>query len=295
MNIDIFKPIGLCFGVKNTLDKIYEIENTYKDKEIILFGPVVHNEIILNDLVKDGFKIINTKNLLEEEKINILNSLNKNSLVIFQAHGTINKYKDILLNNNVLFFDLTCRVINDNKLLIEKALKNNKKVIFVGKKEHDETKSILDNFKNIYLYDIKEGFIKEKPNKNDDIEVFYQTSLSINTYNLIKEKLDNYYSLIHENCSLCPNILVRQKNIINSKNIYDLVLVIGSTTSSNTKELYNMFLMKFKNRDVKLINNLNDLKNIDFKKVNNVLLMSGTSASNKTIDEIINFLNHIKN
>lgn len=293
MKIFVFEPIGQCVGVNLAINNALKIKEENEEKNVILFGSLAHNEKILEELSKNGLKTIDIKNFDENEKNNLLSSFDKNSIIIFQAHGTIKKYKNILIKNGVPFFDLTCPIILENKELIKKSILDNKKIIFVGKKDHEETKSILDVNKNIFFYDIKEGFIKKKPSKKDAISVYFQTSLSINDFKLIKKELEENFENISFNCSLCKNILKRQENILNSKQKFDLVLIIGSKTSSNTNELFSVARSHFESSLVMMINSAEELKNIDFSIYENVAIASGTSAFNKTVEEILAYLKSI--
>lgn len=293
MKINIFEPIGICEGVDQALSKVMKIKITHSKDNIYLFGPIIHNEKI-NDLFKSlNINVVETKGLNNETKKMIISSYVPGDIVIFQAHGTINLYKEILKKNNVQFFDLTCPIIDSTKNQILKSLNEEKReVIFVGKKNHEETISIMDlSEKNLYLYDIKEGFVNGLEPKTKNIDIYYQTTLSIIDYDYFSLFLMQKYHEARNKGNICPKTRARQEKIIlDFETRPDLVIVIGSESSSNTNELFMMASNKYHNCIVKRINSVQEIENFDFKDINEVNVLSGTSALNETVNEIVDFL-----
>ena len=63
MNVIVAKTAGFCFGVKRAVDKVYEQVLNSKEK-IFTYGPIIHNEEVVNDLAKRGVQVINDENEL---------------------------------------------------------------------------------------------------------------------------------------------------------------------------------------------------------------------------------------
>ncbi len=292
MKINVFEPIGICEGVNLALSKVMEIKVVHNKDNIYLFGPIIHNEKIDTLFKHFNINVVETKGLNDETKKMIISSYKPGDVVIFQAHGTINLYKDILKENNVKFYDLTCPIIIGIKDQILKSINENKEVIFVGKKNHEEAISIMDlSNKNLYLYDIKEGFINNFEPKNEDIDIYFQSTLSIYDYDYFSNLLINKYPKANIKGNICPRTRVRQEKIINDNKTHpDLVIIVGSETSSNTNELFKMVLNKYQSCIVKRINGVNEIEDFDFKNIKEVNVLSGTSALNETVNEIIDFL-----
>ena len=292
MKINVFEPIGICEGVNQALSKVMEIKIVNNKDNIYLFGPLIHNEKI-DDLFRHfNINVVETKGLNDATKTMIISSYKPGDVVIFQAHGTINLYKKILKENNVKFYDLTCPIINATKEQVLKSLKENKEVIFIGKKNHEEAISIMDlSDKNLYLYDIKEGFINNLDPKSDDIDIYFQTTLSINDYEYFSNLLMNKYPKAIIKGNICPKTRARQEKIINDYETNpDFVIVVGSESSSNTNELFKMASNKYHSCIIKRINSVSEIENFDFKNIKEVNVLSGTSALDETVNEIIDFL-----
>ena len=56
--ITLLKPIGHCFGVLKAIEIAKETKEKYKDKNIYVFGLLVHNEEVVKALEEDGIKTI---------------------------------------------------------------------------------------------------------------------------------------------------------------------------------------------------------------------------------------------
>ena len=56
MKVILAKSAGFCFGVKRAVDKVYE--QIGEGKKIYTFGPIIHNETVVNDLESKGVKVI---------------------------------------------------------------------------------------------------------------------------------------------------------------------------------------------------------------------------------------------
>ncbi len=57
MEVTVAKSAGFCFGVKRAVDKVYrEIESG--EKPVYTFGPIIHNEQVVEDLENRGVQVI---------------------------------------------------------------------------------------------------------------------------------------------------------------------------------------------------------------------------------------------
>ena len=67
MEITVAKTAGFCFGVKRAVEKVYDQIATGK-KQIYTYGPIIHNEEVVQDLEEKGVQVINSKEELEALK-----------------------------------------------------------------------------------------------------------------------------------------------------------------------------------------------------------------------------------
>ena len=285
MTIDIIEPNSFCFGVKKAIDLVENICDEYKDKNIILFGELVHNKFVMDQLIKKGLKVVDfDKNTAES----MLNSFNSNDIVIFSAHGHDKKYEEILKKNHVKFFDATCPIVN---LSLKKIESSKLPIIFIGKKGHPETLASLSRNDEVYLYDIKEGIDFSKVNTKN-VVVMNQTTLSIFEIEEIYKEIRKHFPNAIFTDEICNASRVRQEKVATLEKDYDLFIIIGDKNSSNTTKLYEIS-KKSKFHDTLFISNISDLDGIDFKKYQKVALFSGTSCPKELIEEVKEHLKRI--
>lgn len=285
MEVKIFEPISFCFGVKRAIELVNKIREEYPYNNIYLFGELIHNKSVMDELALKGIKVIEfSKNSAEIQ----LNTFKAGDIVIFSAHGHDKNYEKILIKNGVKYFDSTCPIVKVNLNRISKA---NGDVIFVGKEGHPETLASLSKGKNVYLYDINSKFDYSQI-KREQVYVMNQTTLSIFELKRIFKDIKEHFQNAIFTDEICNESRIRQENIASISDDYDLVIVIGDKNSSNTTKLFDI-ANKNKNRKNYLVSNLDEVKTIDLSRHKKVALFSGTSCPKYIIDEIYEYLRGI--
>lgn len=279
--VTLLKPIGHCFGVINAINLAKEVREKHKDKNIYVFGLLVHNEEVVKELESINIKTIevNKDNALDE-----LDKFNQDDVVIFTAHGHPLVYEEILKKNGATFYDATCIKVKECFDVISGA----KEVIYIGKKNHPETNAALTMNDKAYLYDISSGFDYSLL-KNDNPLVINQTTLSFLELKKIHQEIKNKLPRAIFYDEICNATLLRQIAIKELKDDVDTIVIVGSKKSSNTMKLYEIAIKEHPNKRVILINSVDELKefNLSFK---NAVIASGTSTSIAVINEVKDYL-----
>ena len=283
MKIDIIQPSGYCFGVMNAINEAIKIKENYPFNNVYVLGELVHNEDVISFLNNHDIHTLVVNNNEEE----ILKNLNTNDILIFSAHGHNEKLDELLKNKKITFFDTTCKNVRKNLDLIKENI--DKGIIYIGKENHAETKAAISISNKVILYDLDKGLVFSKITFKEPI-IINQTTLSyLELNNIHKEILEDIpkANIIDE---ICPVTRIRQENIINLKNDYDLLIIIGSKTSSNTSKLYELALKYHQNKKVLMIGSKKDLFNFDLSNYQHVAIFSGTSTPNEIINEVKQYL-----
>ena len=77
MKVIVAKSAGFCFGVRRAVDKVYEqIGKT--GKPIYTYGPIIHNEEVVNDLKEKGVEVLHSREELEAVR---------DCVVVIRSHG----------------------------------------------------------------------------------------------------------------------------------------------------------------------------------------------------------------
>ena len=276
--ISLLKPIGHCFGVLKAIEIAKKTKEQYKDKNVYVFGLLVHNEEVVKELDKLGIKTIEMN---EGNALELLNKFTPNDVVIFTAHGHPQAYEDILNKNNVTYVDATCSKVKDCFNVIKEA----DEVIYIGKNHHPETVAALTMNHNAYLYDISGVPFDYSQLKSDHPLVINQTTLSFLELEQIHAEIKNKLPRATFYDEICNATLLRQQAIKDLKDDVDTIIIVGSKKSSNTMKLYDLAKSLHPNKQTILVNNVNELKGyqLTFKST---VIASGTSTSIETINAV---------
>ena len=276
--ISLLKPIGHCFGVLKAIEIAKKTKEQYKDKNVYVFGLLVHNEEVVKELDKLGIKTIEMN---ENNALELLSKFTPNDVVIFTAHGHPQVYENILNKNNVTYVDATCSKVKDCFNVIKQA----EEVIYIGKNHHPETVAALTMNPNAYLYDISGVPFDYSQLKSDHPLVINQTTLSFLELEQIHAEIKNKLPRATFYDEICNATLLRQQAIKDLKDDVDTIIIVGSKKSSNTMKLYELAKSLHPNKQTILINNVDELKDyqLTFKSA---VVASGTSTSIETINAV---------
>jgi 4-hydroxy-3-methylbut-2-enyl diphosphate reductase len=280
MKIIIGKYSGFCTGVNYTYIKAKQEVN--KGKTYCL-GHLIHNDQVIKELEDMGMITVNYIDLIPD-----------NSRVIFRAHGEPIERYEYAKKHNLEIVDLTCgrvRIIHD-KVAKEK---DNSYIFIIGKKTHPEIIGTAgfsgNNYSVIENNDDIDKAINEFNNSNmNKIYIVSQTTFSSKKFDdlvsNIKDRLNNIEIKIDK--TICDATEKRQQEVLDLSKKCSIILVLGSSNSSNTKELYN--IAKENCKEVYFIEEESDLNNIKFKDDDIIGIVAGASAPKYFIDKIVSLI-----
>lgn len=271
------KSAGFCFGVKRAID--IANEELEKSKKIISIGPIIHNEVVINDLEKRGLNTF----LGDISEI-------KNEKVLIRSHGIEKEKFEILSKNQNEIIDLTCPFVKKIHNAVEEYSKKGKKTIVIGDKDHQEVKGIISYAENpIFVINSEEDIekIKGEIGEKDNILVVFQTTANIEKSKKLVDILNKLFYNITVLKTICNATNDRQEEVMNLSKQCDVFFVIGSNSSSNTKKLFDVAKMNCDK--VYLINQKEDLDHVDIKENAVVGISAGASAPDYLIREILSY------
>ena len=267
MKVIVAKNAGFCKGVQQAIDLAKSI-----DGGCVTLGKLIHNEEVIKKLEEQNIKSINT---LDEYTSGVL---------LIRSHGAGKDIYDELEKRAIPFKDATCPFVKKIHEIVLKNYNEGKKIIIIGDKNHPEVLGTNGwcNYEGIIISCEKDI---ENLDPNGDYCVVEQTTFDVKEYekllNLIKIKCN----LVANNETICYTTTRRQVEAEEISKTCDLVLVLGSRTSSNTTKLYNICK---KNAKTYLIENLADLKTVEYTKINIVGIVAGASTPQELIMEVKN-------
>ena len=279
--IKLLKPIAHCYGVINAIELAKKVASEHKDKNIYVFGLLVHNDEVTKSLLDLGIKTVDLTNV---DPLVRLKEFNKDDIVIFTAHGHPFIYESILKENGITYYDATCPKVKECFDIIKK----NKETIYIGKKNHPEANAALTMNEHVLFYDINEKFDYSLVKTTNPL-VINQTTLSFLELEDIHKDIKNHLPNAEIVDEICNATLLRQKAINELDDSVDTIFIVGSKKSSNTLKLFEVAKNRHPNKKIYFIENIDEVKKMEVNFVNAVIA-SGTSTPLDTINQIKEYL-----
>jgi len=278
MKIVFAKNIGFCSGVKRAID-IAKISFKKDKKPIQFLGNLVHNEKVIENLKRKGGKIISDLDQV------------KSGTLIIKAHG-VSPALETKIAKSVLIRDATCPLVKKAQLAAGSLFEDGYQVIIIGDRNHPETEGIKGYTKNQAVI-VENKSQAKKLKKFKKIGVITQTTQNLDKVNQILKILKQKARKFKWLNTICPEVLVRQKELSGILKKADGVLVIGSRGSANTKRLVQ--ICRDSKKPVWWINALEDLKKQKLTNISILGVVSGTSTPDWEIKKIKKIKKYLKN
>ena len=132
MNVTLAKSAGFCFGVKRAVDEVYrEAEN--QEVPVYTFGPIIHNEQVVNDLEQKGVHAV--LNIEELEKL-------PKGVVVIRSHGISREIKEEIQKLGFKIVDATCPFVLKIHKYVEEYSRKGYYILIIGNDSHPEVEGI---------------------------------------------------------------------------------------------------------------------------------------------------------
>ncbi len=276
--VDLAKSAGFCFGVKRAVETV-EAELA-KNKKVYTFGPIIHNEEVVNDLQSRGVEIINTPSELQGKEEGCL---------IIRSHGVDRLTYEALIASGHEIVDATCPFVKKIHKIVSDESEKGKYILIVGDRNHPEVKAISGWCKGPFtiLQSLEEA-ADFTPNSDMNYVLVAQTTFNTNIFEEIVALLTNKVYYISVVNTICSATEVRQKEAREFAETHDAMIVIGSAGSSNTRKLFD--ICKQRCASTYFIQKPVDLDPELFGSDCCVGITAGASTPNKIIKEVLTLM-----
>lgn len=276
MEINLAKSAGFCFGVKRAVHIATKI--TTRREPIYMLGDIVHNENVVRMLARRGIRKI--RNL----------SPHKKGILLVAAHGIPADLLNKALQYGYEIVDATCPMVKEIHKIVVRMDRQGYKIIIIGDRNHTEVTAIAGQIKHksIIIEEIND-LDKRQLGRIKQAAVVVQSTQNENKVleimGILKNKIDDlkFFNTI------CSPTRVKQEEIRTLPKGNDLVIVIGSKKSANTKRLFQ--IAHSINKNTHWINTKQEIKRHWFRNVKSVGITAGASTPFENIQAIIK---HIK-
>lgn len=281
MEVTVAKSAGFCFGVKRAVDTVYrEIESG--EKPVYTFGPIIHNEQVVEDLENRGVQVIHSEDELE--------GLSGGTVVI-RSHGVSRDVCEKIEARGMKIVDATCPFVKKIHRIVDEEGRKGRHVVIIGSADHPEVQGIMGWASGpvtvVHTAEEAESFV---PENGKPISIVAQTTFNYNKFKdlveiLCKKRYDNnVLNILNILNTICNATEERQREAKNIAGEVDTMLVVGGRHSSNTQKLFE--ICKKECGNTYYIQTPVDLDSEMFQCSSCVGITAGASTPKKIIEEV---------
>ena len=278
--IYLLKPRGFCAGVVRAIDVVKIALDLY-GPPVYVRKEIVHNKHVVDELREAGAIFVE-----EVEEVPT------GARAIFSAHGVSPGVRQDAKARLLKVIDATCPLVTKVHLEAVKFAREGYTIILIGHKDHDEVIGTLGEApsKTILVESVKDVDALELENP-ERVAYLTQTTLSLDETRHIVARLQERFPLIvgPKSQDICYATENRQMAVKGVARFCDLLLVVGSANSSNSKRLVEvgniLGVRGF------LVNDWNDVNPAWLEGVTNLAVTAGASAPEHLVEELVGALN----
>lgn len=272
MKISVAHNAGFCFGVRDAVKLAKETAEKYG--KVYMLGDIVHNERVVKELADSGVHVVDSLETVED------------GLVLFRAHGTPVAVWDDAREQGHTIIDATCPLVHEIHDEVRQMEEEGRQIYVIGDKGHDEVLGILSQVKKPILISTPEEARQLRKKKRGGV-VSQSTQMVENVQEIISILLMKVKDLRFVN-TICHPTRQNQAELKELATTNDVMIVIGSFTSANTKRLAK--IAQSLNPNSYQVEAADDIDHEWFNGATTVGVHAGASTPDITISEVVDRL-----
>jgi 4-hydroxy-3-methylbut-2-enyl diphosphate reductase len=275
----LLKPRGFCAGVVRAIDVVKIALDTF-GAPIYVRREIVHNSYVVNELAEKGAIFVHE-----------IDDVPVGQRVIYSAHGVSPAVREISQQRHLKVIDATCPLVTKVHTEAVKFAKQGYSLVLIGHRDHDEIEGTLGEAPEVthVVSNVAEATALEVPDANH-VAYLTQTTLSLaEAHDIIQALTTKFPKIVGPHSQdICYATENRQVAVRNVAHNAGLVLVVGSTNSSNSNRLVevsrNLGTIGY------LIDNYEAIDQDWLEGVNTVAVTAGASAPEVLVAGVVNYL-----
>jgi 4-hydroxy-3-methylbut-2-enyl diphosphate reductase len=272
-------PRGYCAGVDRAVDAV-ERALAAHGAPVYVRKQIVHNLPVVRDLERKGAVFV------EEES-----EVPEGSVVVLSAHGVAPEVYANSEGRGLRVIDATCPLVTKVHLEARRFAREDRTIVLIGHAGHEEVVGTSGQApeRTILVQTVDEARTVQIPDP-DDVSYLTQTTLSVDETNeiiaVLRERFPNLQGPPKED--ICYATQNRQDAVKEVARRADLVLVIGSDNSSNSRRLVEV--AGAAGAPAHLVDDESEVEPAWLEGVQTLGLTSGASAPEWLIDRMLGWL-----
>ena len=280
MDIVLANPRGFCAGVDRAIDIVNRALEVFGGP-VYVRHEVVHNRHVVDDLRTRGAVFVDE-----------LSEVPDDAIVIFSAHGVSRAVQDEAEGRGLQVFDATCPLVTKVHVEVAAFSAAGRECVLIGHAGHPEVEGTMGRYDTsqggaIYLVEDEHQAAALDVRDPESLAFVTQTTLSVDDTAKVIDALRERFPEIQgpRKDDICYATQNRQDAVKSLAEEVDLVLVVGSTNSSNSNRLRE--LAERCGANAYLIDDASMINPDWLKTSQNVGVTAGASAPELLVQEVI--------
>ena len=287
MEVKLAKTAGFCYGVQRAVDMVTKVACEGR-RHIYTYGPIVHNENVIEALREKGVDIIDDfdmlRSMLDRGEL-------EGSTIVIRAHGVPKAVFELIEKSglDIEVIDATCPHVKRIHDIVKEQRDEGDVIAVCGDPEHPEVIGILGQIEDdAYVIKTREDAERLELPEDARLTLVSQTTQSVTKFQDIVDILHKkrYYTNVID--TICNATQRRQSEASGLAHECDAMLVIGGSNSSNTRKLYDICHSECQR--TYLIQSITDIKGTIDHSVRCVGITAGASTPRSIIEEVFEYV-----
>jgi 4-hydroxy-3-methylbut-2-en-1-yl diphosphate reductase len=279
MEVMLANPRGFCAGVDRAIEIVERALERY-GPPIYVRHEVVHNKFVVDDLKAKGAIFIED-----------LNDVPAGSTLIYSAHGVSQAVRSEAKQRGFNVFDATCPLVTKVHAEVASMRAKGMEIIMIGHAGHPEVEGTMGQAESgMYLVETEEDVATLRVHDENKLAYVTQTTLSMDDASKVVAALQARFPTIRgpKRGDICYATQNRQDAVKFMAPQCDLVIVVGSPTSSNSNRLRE--LAENLGVEAYMVDNANELQVAWLSGKHRIGVTAGASAPQVLVEEVISRL-----
>ena len=279
MRVLLANPRGFCAGVNMAVEVVQQVLEL-KGPPVYVFHEIVHNRHVVEDFKRRGVTFVDD-----------VKEVPDGCVIVYSAHGISPQVRQDAKARRLLEVDATCPLVTKVHMEVLRYARDGYTILFIGHRNHDEAVGTVGEAPgSIIVVESPEEVARARVPDPEKVAFVTQTTMSVSDaqriIDAVKQRFPNVkYPPKEDICYATTN---RQNAVSELASQVDLVLVVGSQNSSNSKRLvevgHNYGVQSF------LVNDWSDVDRAWLDGARNVGVTAGASAPEYLVDRIVSAL-----
>ncbi|MCP4759096.1 MAG: 4-hydroxy-3-methylbut-2-enyl diphosphate reductase [Planctomycetes bacterium] len=277
MRILLANPRGFCAGVYMAIDVVDQLLDVIDDEPIYVYHEIVHNKHVVDRFIDRGVVFVES-----------IEAVPEGSILVFSAHGVSPAVREAASERRLIAIDATCPLVTKVHAEAIRYARRGWQILLVGHKEHQEIIGTRGEAPDAIQVVDSVAAISELQIHDPAMLIYLtQTTLSMTDASVIIKALKDRFPEIHEPPSddICYATTNRQHAVRILASECDLVIVVGSRNSSNSKRLRE--LAESTGTRAVLVDDRKELTEEVLAGAETVLVTAGASAPEDLVQDLI--------